>query len=296
VLLSEAVSEFLAVRKVKLSPSARQQYEWTLDQFLERCGAVTTDSLKESTIAAYVEWLGQPRKDGSVATSKTVITYYKIVHTFLSWCVREDILPARVLRVEPPRVTQAIPATFQDGQITKLAKMAGATGCGDALKARDVALVWLLADTGMRASELCGLTLDNLNLAEGYCLVLGKGRKYRQVGPLSGKTVRALRSWLGQRPRYKPQGDQVFCSRIGTPLNRWSLYTLLRRLGQKVDVRTGCHKFRHSYARSQALAGADTLAISRLMGHTKLQTTAAYLGQFSSADARRMVGSVVDSL
>jgi site-specific recombinase XerD len=298
MLVSEAVSEFLAVRRVKLAAYSLAQYTRVLDGFWEFCGAVDCTSLRASNVASWVEWMQSPRPDGTKLASKSVVSYFKIVHAFLTWLVKEDEAPARVLHVEAPRLEQKIPGVFGGGEVLSLVK-ASSKSAGVGLRARDAALLLLLADTGLRASELGGLTLDRLRLDEGYVIVRGKGSKWREVGPLSPRTVRAVKTWLSQRQRYKPQTDAVFVTRLGTAINRNTLDALLRRLRDKAGMegtKVGAHKFRHSWARSQALAGADVLSISRLMGHVSVGITQSYLGRFSSADARRMVGSVVDSL
>ncbi len=157
----------------------------------------------------------------------------------------------------------------------------------------------LLLDTGLRASELCSLTLDDVKLDDGYILVRqGKGQKWRTVGPLSKRTIRALRTYRNVwRPKQQPACDAFFISREHTGLSHNTLCELTTRLARRAGVPVGNpHAFRHSYARSQAEAGADVLAISRLLGHSSLLITQHYLQSFSSEQARRQVKSVVDTL
>jgi integrase/recombinase XerD len=296
MLVTESVSEFLAVRRVKLAAYSQEVYARVLDGFIAhgaQCGVTETEQLTPMVVA---RWVTAQQARG--LSPKSVSTYFKVVHAWLVWLVREELAPARVLHVDAPRLEKKIPPTFGPDQIRLLARAARKSD-GSGTQARDVALVWLLADTGLRASEVGSLTLENLHLAEGYASVRGKGGRYREVGPLSATTVRALRAWLRARDRYHPSVTTVFVTRGGKAMNRNTLDALLRRLRDKAGldgVQVGAHKFRHSWARAQALAGADVLSISRLAGHSSIAITQTYLGTFGSADARRMVGSVVDRL
>jgi integrase/recombinase XerD len=173
---------------------------------------------------------------------------------------------------------------------------------GPALQARDTAIVLLLLDTGMRVSEVCGLKLGHVKLdGDPHVLVFGKGSKWREVGPLGKRTVRALRAYRNQwRERQHPKGevDTFFLNRYGRAMAPITVERLLERLKARtgLEVRCNPHAWRHTWARSRAVEGTDVLVISRLMGHTSTATTSLYLGQFSSVDARKRVGSLVDSL
>lgn len=288
------------MRRVKLAPASQTQYARELDRFLDYCTAHEVHEVERVTaalVAGYLDMLrNTPSRRGKPRASKSLSDYYKTLHAFVAWLVHEELVHPRVLHVPAPKLELKVPGTFADGQVLAMVRAAGHAR-GNALKARDSAIVLLLADTGMRASECVGLTVDHVH--EDHILVHGKGNKWRECGPLSTRTQRALRSYLHTwRPRQQPQSDTVFVNRTGRRMSAIDLHKLLERLAKRAGIPgpANPHRFRHSYARTLALAGADTLSISRLLGHTSLTVTQQYLGTFGSSDARRMVGSVVDGL
>ncbi len=300
MLLSEAVSEFLTVRRVKLAQASQAQYARELDRFLAYCTAQNVhevERLSASLVAGYLDMLRTtPSRRGKPRASKSLSDYFKTLHCFTSWLVQEELAHPRILHVPAPKLERKVPGTFADGQVLAMVRAAGHSR-GNALQARDSAIVLLLADTGMRASECVGLTVDRVK--DGYVLLKGKGAKWRECGPLSARTQRALRSYLHTwRPQHHPQGDTVFCNRTGRRMSPIDLHKLLERLAKRAGIAgpSNPHRFRHTYSRSLALAGTPTHVISALLGHSNLSTTAQYLGTFSSTEARRMVSSVVDSL
>jgi site-specific recombinase XerD len=303
MLLSLALDEFLTVRSPRLSPKSLHDYAWELARFVDWATAnYVSDSehLSAAVGARYLEYLRTiPTQRGTAMTGRSLLHYAKNLMVFLRWLVAEDLAPARVLRLELPKAEVKIPPTLTPEQVRALVK-ACQDSKGPALQARDTAIVLLLLDTGMRASELCGLTVGQVKLgSDPHVLVLGKGSKWREVGPLGKRTVRALSSYFRVwRPRQRPTTPAFFVGRAGTAMEVATLERLMGRLKQRtcLDARTNPHSFRHTWARGRAVEGTDTLVISRLMGHTSVQTTSLYLGQFSSVDARKQVRSMVDSL
>src|SRR5260370_26593243 len=156
-----------------------------------------------------------------------MVSYYKILHVLLKWLVDEDMASSRLLRLPATRLEAKIPGTLNGGQVLKMVR-ATSESTGRVMQARDAAITLLLADCGLRASELCNLTLDQLR--EDHVLVLGKGNKWREVGPLSSRTQRALRAYLTTwRPKQKPTCDNLFVCRGGDAFTRNSLGKLITR-------------------------------------------------------------------
>jgi len=161
---------------------------------------------------------------------------------------------------------------------------------------RNKAMLWLLLDTGIRVSELCSLTTDNVSIEQGYIRVRGKGRKQREVG-LGRESRHALARFLY---RFRPKSDDthVFLSMRGGGLQRGGIWRILDRLGDAVgvdDVRCSPHTLRHTWASSALKSGMDVVRISRLLGHTSLAVTEHYLRSFDSKQARDGALSVADT-
>ena len=141
------------------------------------------------------------------------------------------------------------------------------------------ALFLLLLDTGIRASELCGLTLGNVHFGECYMKVRGKGNKERIV-PFGLSTKKALMSYLrGYRQKVAPEGEQaVFLSIDGVPLRYAGLAQAIRRLGETSQVdRLHPHLFRHTFAVRYLMNGGDIMTLRLILGHTTLEVTQMYM-------------------
>lgn len=149
---------------------------------------------------------------------------------------------------------------------------------------RDHAWMLLTVQTGLRASELTGLTRGDVHLGVGaYVHVLGKGRKERSV-PLAKSTVTALTSWLAL-PVVAAGSDVLFPNRRGTRMSTDGLQYLLRR--HATQARRDCpalasqpvspHILRHTAAMELLQAGVDTTVIALWLGHESVTTTHVYL-------------------
>jgi site-specific recombinase XerD len=151
----------------------------------------------------------------------------------------------------------------------------------EALARRDAAMLELLYATGMRISELAGLTIDRLDLAHQRLRVVGKGNKERQLlygAPAAG----ALRHYLEvARPVLAQRGDPgtaVFLNASGAPLSARGARMVIDRWASAIGApsRTSPHTLRHSFATHLLEGGADLRVVQELLGHANLQTTQVY--------------------
>jgi integrase/recombinase XerD len=144
----------------------------------------------------------------------------------------------------------------------------------------------LLYGSGLRVSELVGLSLGEVDLDAALVRVLGKGSKERIV-PVGAHAVRALVAWLGEggRPllepeRWRRRGDAeaVFLGARGGRLTRQGAWDVLRRHGERVGLsgRLSPHVLRHSCATHMLDHGADIRAVQELLGHASISTTQIY--------------------
>jgi len=141
-----------------------------------------------------------------------------------------------------------------------------------------------LLDTGMRASELAGITLGNLNLTDGYIKVMGKGSKERIV-PI-GKYVRRVLWDYIDRSRPKPASQDIsnlFLTTDGKPITVNTLKLLFTRLAKSSGVkRLHAHLCRHTFAINYLLNGGDIFSLREILGHTTLEMVNHYLHFTSS--------------
>ena len=144
----------------------------------------------------------------------------------------------------------------------------------DAVALRDRAIVEMLYAGGIRVSELTGLGVEDLSLAEGRMLVRGKGDKERIV-PLGRLAVEALESYLRlSRPGLATgrRENRLFLSVRGAGLTRQWIWRLVKQL----DARASPHTLRHSCATHMVENGADLRTVQTLLGHADISTTQVY--------------------
>ena len=149
----------------------------------------------------------------------------------------------------------------------------------DALARRDAAILELLYATGMRISELAGLTLERLDLARRRLRVMGKGAKEREL--LFGRHAeRALRAYLDSGRPFLRTGSPaaVFLNARGGPLSARGARLVVDRWVERSGVPAGAspHTLRHSFATHLLEGGADLRSVQELLGHVNLQTTQIY--------------------
>ena len=142
---------------------------------------------------------------------------------------------------------------------------------------RDKAMMFFLLDTGVRASELLAINIEDINIVTGEILIRqGKGRKPRYVF-IGLKTRKAVRNYLKFRKDLLPA---LWVSLEGERLSYWGLKFVMRSRANQANVNTpSLHSFRRWFALTCLRAGANVYSIQELMGHTDLQVLKRYLKQ-----------------
>jgi site-specific recombinase XerD len=210
---------------------------------------------------------------------QTYKTYYTCLRAFFNFAVSEGrVSGSPMVRIPSPVEPDDEVMPFSREEIDRLLKAAGKTR--QAL--RDVAIVYTLWDTGLRAQELCDLQYEDADFTQRALLVRsGKGRKKRQV--YTGKnSTRALWKYVNEDGR--DPGDPLFLSEQGHGLTYNGLRLLFERLGRRAAVKKcHAHRLRHSFAVDYLKAGGTQLSLMRLLGHKTLTITNRYV-QWAEAD------------
>lgn len=214
----------------------------------------------------------RPVEQDSLAP-QTVHGYVRAMRSFSHWLLEEGYTSIDVFaRLKRPKLPKTMIEILSDDEVGRILQSVNpATFLG----ARLYAVALVLYDTGMRAMELCNLTLADVYLDEGQLKVKGKGNKERLV-PISPATKGALLRYMGTFR----QGDDehLFLSTSGDPLTYAGLAHIVKRLGKKAGVpRLHCHLIRHSFAVKYLTLGGDLMSLKMILGHTDIQTTQVYL-------------------
>lgn len=294
-----------------LRPLVQQGYHQKLDVFLAWCEAenIQLEQINANAVNRFVEHLKSTHTSHKASkpelSSYTLAGYVRVILSFLIWCLSEEaydnyVKPRVVSKIKKPRVTKCMIEVFTQPQLQALFDACEQEFTAH-LRSRNRTIVAVLLDTGIRASELCGLTIGNTHLDPGdpYIKVLGKGSKWREVGPLGEMARKELAHYLSTYRSGAEHTDRVFLNRFRKPLTvDGGLEDLIATLGKRAGitgVRCSPHTLRHTYAVSHLLQGGDLFKLSLLMGHTDVETTQIYLRTIQSRQARNGK-SVLDQL
>jgi integrase/recombinase XerD len=220
-------------------------------------------------------------RDLAPASVARALVPVRSLHRFLAEEGRATSDPGAHL--ELPRVPRGLPKALTEEEVGRLLD---APVGDDPVVLRDRAMLELLYGTGVRVSELVGLSLGDIDLDAALLRAFGKGSKERIV-PVGVPAVRALVAWLGPggRPELAPaqwrrRGDAeaVFLNVRGGRLSRQGAWDVLRRYARRVGLegKLSPHVLRHSCATHMLDHGADIRAVQELLGHASISTTQVY--------------------
>lgn len=167
---------------------------------------------------------------------------------------------------------QSAPKALGDTELHRLLREVYKRG-----KRRDIAIIEVLANTGLRAGELAQLARDDIEIAprKGAVTVRsGKGAKYRQV-PLNADARRAISEYLEVRPQ--DGGERLFVGQRGTGLTPSAIWRVVKQYGLRAGLDISPHTLRHTFGtRLVRSKGIDLVTVATMMGHESLDTTAIY--------------------
>jgi integrase/recombinase XerD len=182
------------------------------------------------------------------------------------------------LRVHAPKLPRRLPKNLSEKDVEALL---GAPDPRTTLGLRDRAMLETLYATGLRVSELVGLTLAQVSLDMGVVRVIGKGSKERLV-PLGEEAIRWLTRYLASaRPALIGNGKNsaMFVTARRAPLTRQAFWALVKRMGAKAGIPAASlspHVLRHAFATHLLNHGADLRVVQLLLGHADITTTTIY--------------------
>jgi integrase/recombinase XerD len=284
--LSELKKQFFMAMRMKNSTSdTLKQWTYTLTRFLTWCAEHGVTELHEITpqvVSAYRRYLYHYRSPRTQAPIKFVTQsmYLVSVRRWLKWLDSEEIYPNNIAsKVELPKEEQRLPREILTA--SEVESILNQTDVTTSVGLRDRAILETLYSTAIRCSELCNLDVYDLSPERGLLMVRqGKGRKDRVV-PIGPRALTWVNKYLQDvRPSLLTESNAtvLFVSVNGERLGRNHLSFLVRRYLVRAGITKpgSCHLFRHSAATLMMESGADVIALSMYLGHSKITTTQIY--------------------
>ncbi len=275
--LDELAEEFIDSYRYTGSARTLEHYETWSKALIPWLAARNVTRL-DQLAARYIErWLGELSQR---LAPVSVLKHYSQTNRFFTWCLEREYCrrnPCAI--VKPPKVPEGTRQAFSDDEVHRMSLCTNDKK--GVIGARDRAILALLLDTGIRASELCHLRLSDVDWPRRRILVhLGKGGRDRWL-PLGHETQRRLQLWV--RLRWNLPTDRLFLTQRREPLEYGALAAMCTKLGDRASV-GDCtpHVFRHTYATQHYRAHKDLVALQTLLGHASVEMTMRYLRQLGA--------------
>jgi integrase/recombinase XerD len=223
-----------------------------------------------------ISFLASLQREGLAANS--VNRALAAIRGFYKYLLREKRIDhTPVAHIELARVWSRLPDVLSREEMELLLAQPGAATPAEC---RDSAMLELLYATGIRVSELTGLTMNSINWQVGYLVAMGKGEKERIV-PVGRAAYERVKRYLeGARPLLLKGGgsDCLFLNRSGKGLTRQGFWKIVKKYAAKAGLgkRVHPHTFRHSFASHLLEGGADLRSVQIMLGHADISTTQIY--------------------
>ena len=260
----DLLSLFLAAKRIEgCSEKSLKYYQATTQAMLAGIGKPIKEIVTED-IRQYLTNYQRERHSSRV----TIDNIRRILSSFFSWLEDEDyILKSPVRRIHKVKTASNIKETYSDETLELMRD-----SCSEM---RDLAMIDLLASTGMRVGEMVLLNRDDVDFAERECVVFGKGDKERMVY-FDARTKLHLQTYLDSRNDNNP----ALIVSLKAPFSRLSIggvETRLRELGRQLGVhKVHPHKFRRTLATMAIDKGMPIEQLQQLLGHKRIDTTLQY--------------------
>ena len=280
----------------ELRPEARAQLDGFLDYLQVECGLANNtrkaykrdltrflgyfnDRLEKLT-ARRIEGFMRFCRDEGLAVSSTARAL-AAVRTFCKYLVIQGVLKLDVSAgLEAPKKWNRLPTVLDPKGVDEL--LAAPQEGSDQFALRDKAILTILYATGMRAAEIIGLKICDVNFNLGVVRVLGKGNKERII-PAAAMALDIVQEYIETARGDQVRGestltDPVFLSHTGRKLAREDIFRIVRKYVRRVGLRghVSPHTLRHCFATQLLSHGADLRSVQEMLGHADISTTQIY--------------------
>lgn len=247
------------------------------------CSVMDLEQVRVTHLRDCVLYLLSPEYKTELCAN-TVRIYIRAWKVFFNWCYQEELLDVNpASRLKPPKPEKRVKQTFTSEQVQVILD---SCDLSTEIGFRDYVIFSVMADTGLRLSEVASLRVDGVYPT--YVKVFGKGRREREIG-LHPEVSKLLWKYINKHRRADPGETALFVGRKG-PLGKSGVEDVVKRAKERcgLDVsQFSAHIFRHTFSKQYIDHGGDILRLSRELGHSDVKTTEIYLRDFSSTDARK---------
>ena len=273
-----SIKEFKYYLKVErsLADNSVNAYIRDIRKLADFCSKIKVDELNISVneIREFIADLNS--KNISARSQARIISGVK---AFFKYLIIEDyITNDPTMLIENPKIGLKLPEVLSVGEIELIIS---SIDLSNKQGERNRAILETLYSCGLRVTELINLKISNINFKEGYIKVIGKGDKER-LTPIGSNALKYISIYVSEvrihQKISKNHEDFVFLNNRGSKLSRVMIFTLIKRIVDKVGIKkkVSPHTFRHSFATHLIEGGADLRAVQEMLGHESITTTEIY--------------------
>ena len=273
-----SIKEFKYYLKVErsLADNSVNAYIRDIRKFADFCSKIKVNELNISVneIREFISDLNS--KNISARSQARIISGIK---AFFKYLIIEDyITNDPTMLIENPKIGLKLPVVLA---VDEIELIISSIDLSNKQGERNRAILETLYSCGLRVTELINLKISNINFKEGYIKVIGKGDKER-LTPIGSNALKYITIYVNEvrihQKISKNQEDFVFLNNRGSKLSRVMIFTLIKRIVDKVGIKkkVSPHTFRHSFATHLIEGGADLRAVQEMLGHESITTTEIY--------------------
>ena len=273
-----SIKEFKYYLKVErsLADNSVNAYIRDIRKLADFCSKIKVDELNISVneIREFIADLNS--KNISARSQARIISGVK---AFFKYLIIEDyITNDPTMLIENPKIGLKLPEVLSVGEIELIIS---SIDLSNKQGERNRAILETLYSCGLRVTELINLKISNINFKEGYIKVIGKGDKER-LTPIGSNALKYISIYVSEvrihQKISKNHEDFVFLNNRGSKLSRVMIFTLIKKIVDKVGIKkkVSPHTFRHSFATHLIEGGADLRAVQEMLGHESITTTEIY--------------------
>jgi integrase len=241
------------------SVATRKINKYYLERFLNRYEEASFVNLRSELLEIPIENFAKRYK------------LWEIMWNFMKWLIAEEYVlekaeADRIHKLRPKRHQPAKKRVLREDELDKVEE-----ACRTIY---ETVIVVLLSQTGIRSSEFCSLTMNNIDLRHQEIHFVGKGGKERHIG-LTIKAYESLIAYLNEHPVEKNH-EPIFKDKYGKPLTRYGLYSRVSTIGDRVGIEVHPHCMRRSFVTINVSKGRSLVHLQLLAGHADITTTRGY--------------------
>lgn len=293
----DAISGFILSKQIEgLAPTTLTTYQYQLNQFCEWSNNPEVESITPNNIREFFYYLQTDykpirwNKSDEPLSGRTLRNIWIVFKSFWTWGEDELDLKNIMDKIPAPKPNESVTEPFTKSEIQLILKAvdkrSNNTEHPHAL--RNKAIILVLLDTGIRATELCLLSISCFDTKVGRIeIIKGKGNKMRFVH-LGVATRKAMWKYLASRDDKDDPIAPLFLGLSGKQLERTNLRKIVSNIGKRAGVKDVYpHKFRHTFAIEYLRNGGDIFTLQELLGHSSLEMVR-YYSKIASIDTQRV--------